>query len=119
MERSPEGNGGGARDMAGAGPGTIRRCPAHARIRARAGLADMNAPVSVIDRSRGIAARAFDRAGPQSDDPAVIERLGQLRAKAVGQDAAGILRLALEEFPGRTAIVSSFGAESVVGRAHV
>jgi len=43
------------------------------------------------------------------------ERLSTALAKASGRDAQGILRLALtESFPGRTAIVSSFGAESAV-----
>ncbi len=43
------------------------------------------------------------------------EHSAELLAKACGRDAQGILRLALREsFPGRTAIVSSFGAESVV-----
>lgn len=74
----------------------------------------MSTAVSVIDRSRGIAPRAFDRAGAQPNDPAIVERLNQLRAKAKGRDASGILALALEEFPGETAIVSSFGAESAV-----
>lgn len=74
----------------------------------------MSAAISVVDRARGITPRAFDRAGAQSNDPAILEKLGQLRAKAAGRDASGILTLALEEFPGETAIVSSFGAESVV-----
>jgi len=43
------------------------------------------------------------------------ELLASLVAKACGRDAQGILRLALvESFPGSTAIVSSFGAESAV-----
>ncbi|MGN6514921.1 MAG: phosphoadenylyl-sulfate reductase [Rhizomicrobium sp.] len=74
----------------------------------------MSAAVSVVDRARGIVPRAFDRVGAQSNDPAVIEKLATLRTRAKGRDAAGILALALEEFPGETAIVSSFGAESVV-----
>lgn len=42
-------------------------------------------------------------------------RLAQLRQLASGRDATGILELALkEEFAGQTAVVSSFGAESVV-----
>ena len=43
------------------------------------------------------------------------ERLVELQAMAAPLDAKGLLRLALKEaFPGRTAIVSSFAAESVV-----
>ena len=42
------------------------------------------------------------------------DRLAQLHAAAAGRDAAGLLELALEAFPGRTAVVSSFGAESAV-----
>jgi phosphoadenosine phosphosulfate reductase len=43
------------------------------------------------------------------------EHLASLVAKACGRDAQGILRLALaESFPGRTAVVSSFGTESAV-----
>jgi phosphoadenosine phosphosulfate reductase len=43
------------------------------------------------------------------------ERLDAFRQAAQGRDAAGLLQLALKEaFPGRTAIVSSFGAESAV-----
>jgi phosphoadenosine phosphosulfate reductase len=43
------------------------------------------------------------------------DRLDALRTAAQGRDAAGLLELALKEaFPGRTAIVSSFGAESAV-----
>ena len=74
----------------------------------------MNAArVTVIDRTA--APRAFDRAGTTPHDPAVLARLAKLRNAAQGRDAEGILRLALaEEFAGRTAVVSSFGAESVV-----
>jgi phosphoadenosine phosphosulfate reductase len=43
------------------------------------------------------------------------DRLVELQAMAAPLDAKGLLRLALKEaFPGRTAIVSSFAAESVV-----
>jgi phosphoadenosine phosphosulfate reductase len=43
------------------------------------------------------------------------ENSAKLLAKACGRDAQGILRLALiESFPGRTAVISSFGAESAV-----
>jgi phosphoadenosine phosphosulfate reductase len=74
----------------------------------------MTAAVSIIDRSRGIAPRAFDRADTATNDPVIAAKLVQLRAKANGRDALGILRLALEEFPGKATIVSSFGSESVV-----
>jgi phosphoadenosine phosphosulfate reductase len=42
------------------------------------------------------------------------ERLAELQARAETRDAEGILRLALESFPGKTAVTSSFGAESAV-----
>ena len=71
--------------------------------------------VTVIDRSRGITPRAFDRVGTDHPDPSVAARLAQLRAQAGGRDAQGILELALTgDFAGRTAVVSSFGAESAV-----
>lgn len=73
------------------------------------------ASVTVIDRAKGIAPRAFDRAGAASRDPAAVERLARLEVAARGRDAEGILRLTLEEeFAGKTAVVSSFGSESVV-----
>jgi phosphoadenosine phosphosulfate reductase len=69
--------------------------------------------VTVIDRTKGIVPRAFDRLA--AADPAANTRLDQLRTLARGRDASGILRLALvEEFSGRTAVVSSFGSESAV-----
>ena len=50
--------------------------------------------------------------GIVTGDPA---RLAALQEKAAGRDAHGILELALkEEFAGKTAVVSSFGAESAV-----
>jgi phosphoadenosine phosphosulfate reductase len=71
------------------------------------------AGVTVIDSSRG--PRAFDRASDHVSDPADRTRLEELRRAAEGLDAAGILELALRQaFPGRTAVVSSFGAESAV-----
>src|SRR5258706_4170934 len=70
--------------------------------------------VSVVDRSRGIMPRACDRESTAEIDPAVQLKLSQLRAKAKGRDGRGIVELALREsFPGRTAIISSFGSESV------
>lgn len=73
------------------------------------------ARVTVIDPARGIVPRAFDRAGTVARDAEAAERLIELQAAARSRDAAGILRLALiEQFAGRTALVSSFGAESAV-----
>jgi phosphoadenosine phosphosulfate reductase len=75
----------------------------------------MSATVTVIDRSRGIAPRAFDRKDTGSADPMVIAKLSQLQDAARGRDARGILELALKgEFAGKSAVVSSFGAESAV-----
>lgn len=71
------------------------------------------AVVRVIDASRG--PRAFDRPNGAIADLRTRERLGVLREAASQRDAKGILALALhEEFPRRTAVVSSFGAESAV-----
>jgi phosphoadenosine phosphosulfate reductase len=71
--------------------------------------------VTVIDAKRGIMPHAFDRAGSGAKDPIVAAHLAQLQAKAANRDAHGILELALTgEFAGKTAMVSSFGAESVV-----
>jgi len=65
--------------------------------------------VTVIDAKRGLRPRL------QADDAEVAARLKALQEKAKGRDAHGLLELALrEEFPGKTAVVSSFGAESVV-----
>ncbi len=75
----------------------------------------MSAPVTVIDRSRGVMPRAFDREGSGPADPAIKAKLAELQKAAQGLDAGGILRLALTgEFSGKTAVVSSFGAESSV-----
>jgi phosphoadenosine phosphosulfate reductase len=60
------------------------------------------------------APRAFDRPGSNGADPAAKGRLAKLQAMAAGLDAEGILRLALREFPGSVAMVSSFGSESAV-----
>jgi phosphoadenosine phosphosulfate reductase len=71
--------------------------------------------VSVIDRSRNITPHAFDREGSSVSDHATAVKLAQLQADADGRDATAILKLALQgEFAGKTAVVSSFGAESVV-----
>ncbi len=75
----------------------------------------MSATVTVIDRSRGIMPRAFDRAGAGASDPSASAHLARLQAAASGRDAHGILELALKgEFAGKSAVVSSFGAESAV-----
>lgn len=71
--------------------------------------------VSVIDTKRGIMPHAFDRSGTGASDPAIRAHLATLQEKAATRDAHGILELALTgEFAGRTAVVSSFGAESAV-----
>jgi phosphoadenosine phosphosulfate reductase len=65
--------------------------------------------VTVIDAKRGIRPRII------GSDAEVAARLADLQEKAKGRDAHGILELALvEEFAGKSAVVSSFGAESVV-----
>jgi len=65
--------------------------------------------VTVIDAKRGL------RPKLSANDAEVAAHLAALQEKARGRDAHGILELALrEEFPGKTAVVSSFGAESVV-----
>jgi phosphoadenosine phosphosulfate reductase len=71
--------------------------------------------VTVIDAARGLMPHAFDRRGTGAADPAVRAHLAALQEKAGARDAHGILELALTgEFAGRTAVVSSFGAESAV-----
>ena len=75
----------------------------------------MSAAVSVIDRSKGIMPRAFDRASQAANDPVITAKLKALQEAAIGRDAKGILELALKgEFAGKAAVVSSFGSESVV-----
>jgi len=75
----------------------------------------MSATVTVIDRARGIVPRAFDRSDQSTIDPLHIAKLAQLQDAARGRDAHGILELALTgEFTGKSAVVSSFGAESAV-----
>jgi phosphoadenosine phosphosulfate reductase len=51
---------------------------------------------------------------PQVAPSPLAAQLADLRARAVDLDASGLLRLAVEAFPARVAIVSSFAAESVV-----
>jgi phosphoadenosine phosphosulfate reductase len=75
----------------------------------------VSATVTVIDRSKGVMPRAFDLAPTMASDPVVAAKLASLQAAAKGRDAKGILELALKgEFAGKTAVVSSFGSESVV-----
>ncbi len=70
----------------------------------------MNA-VTVIGPRRTLRSQPFQETG----DTSAAAQLATLRSLAAGRDARGILELALrEEFPGRTAVVSSFGAESAV-----
>jgi phosphoadenosine phosphosulfate reductase len=70
----------------------------------------MNA-VTVIGRERAMRSAPFQDTG----DPNPAARLATLQSLAARRDARGILELALrEEFAGRTAVVSSFGAESAV-----
>jgi len=67
--------------------------------------------VRVIDTERGF--RRFDQISRAPDS--VSLQLALLQEQARGRDARGILELALKEkFTGKTAIVSSFGAESAV-----
>src|SRR6201999_4285339 len=48
-------------------------------------------------------------------DAEVLAHLKSLQEKAAGRDAQGIVEMALSgEFAGKTAVVSSFGAESAV-----
>ena len=71
--------------------------------------------VSVIDTRRGLRPHAFDRVGAGAGDAAVAAHLAALQDKARDRDPHGILELALTgEFAGKTAMVSSFGAESAV-----
>jgi phosphoadenosine phosphosulfate reductase len=75
----------------------------------------VSATVTVIDRSKSVMPRAFDLAPTTASDPAIAAKLASLQAAAKGRDAKGILELALKgEFAGKTAVVSSFGSESVV-----
>jgi phosphoadenosine phosphosulfate reductase len=71
------------------------------------------AGVTVIDSTRR--PRIFDLRSDTSANVEVRGQLGELRRAAEVRDANGILSLAIREaFAKRTAIVSSFGAESVV-----
>lgn len=74
--------------------------------------------VTVIDAARGVMPRAFDRPGggsPANANPQVHAQLDALSRKAVGMSAPQLVELALTgDLAGRTAVVSSFGAESAV-----
>ena len=73
------------------------------------------ATVTVIDRTRGITPRIFDRSGAGAGDPVVRAKLAELQGEAEGRDARGILEIALKgENARKTAVVSSFGSESAV-----
>ena len=75
----------------------------------------MSASVTVIDRNRPGEPRAFDRAGTIPTDPVLKAKLAELQLAARGRDAHGVLELALTGgLQGKTAVVSSFGAESAV-----
>ena len=59
--------------------------------------------------------RAFDRRATSEPDAATRAQLARLRGQAEGRSPQGIIELALRDaFPGRAAVVSSFGSESVV-----
>jgi len=65
--------------------------------------------VTVIDARRGLRPLA------KADDAVVAAQLKDLQERAKDRDAHGILELALTgEMAGKTAVVSSFGAESAV-----
>ncbi len=67
-----------------------------------------NGNVTVIDPRRGL------RPKPEPDAE-LLAHLKALQDKAAGKDALGVVELALTgEFLGKTAVVSSFGAESAV-----
>ena len=69
--------------------------------------------ITVIDTKRGL--RPVAQTGDKSDDAAVAAQLKALQERAKDRDAHGILELALTgELAGKTAVVSSFGAESAV-----
>ena len=72
------------------------------------------AAVSAVTVLSGAPPRAFDRKDAAVIDPAAHARLVGLQAAAAGLDAKGVLTLALNEFPGKAAVVSSFGSESAV-----
>src|SRR5689334_24643752 len=73
-----------------------RRLGPHPRLDRRERLVAVSATVTIIDRSRGIVPRAFDRVDTSSVDPLHIAKLAQLQDAARGRDAHGILELALK-----------------------
>ena len=69
--------------------------------------------VTVIDTKRGLRPQAVVE--PAVDAAAITAQLAELQVKARERDPHGILELALTgDFKGKTAVVSSFGAESAV-----
>lgn len=65
--------------------------------------------VTIIDAKRGLRPRA------SADEAAASAQLKDMLERAKGRDAHGILELALTgDLAGKTAVVSSFGAESAV-----
>lgn len=61
------------------------------------------------------APRIFDNIAEAGQTPELKSRLALLRQRLAGADASELLRAIItEEFPRRTALVSSFGSESVV-----
>lgn len=70
--------------------------------------------VTVIDAARGVMPRAFDRPGAGPDAQQRVQ-LAALTERAADMSAQQIVELALTgDFAGKTAVVSSFGAESAV-----
>jgi len=55
------------------------------------------ATATVVDLSKGLAPRAFDRTGTGANDPLVKATLARLQLAAGRRDAHGILELALKE----------------------
>src|ERR1700687_5394766 len=73
-----------------------RSLRSHTFARGGERLVAVSATVTVIDRSRGIVPRAFDRTDSGTIDPLAIAKLAQLQQAARGRDAHGILELALK-----------------------
>ena len=75
----------------------------------------MSEAVSAIKRPRPPAApHAFDLPGDTAATPEQKVRLAELNARYGSLGGADLLRAMIAEFPGRLAVVSSFGSESVV-----
>ncbi|MDE2183804.1 MAG: phosphoadenylyl-sulfate reductase [Alphaproteobacteria bacterium] len=95
--------------MARAGVAARRHIKSYANVGRKEGL--VVSTVTVIGRR---SPHASDRAAADAD-PVALSKLAELQARANARDARGILELALvEEFAGKTALVSSFGSESAV-----